>query len=304
MICSKCGKDLPMTEYNKSRKRCKKCDRKVARKHARKLWKERKPIIDAYLGCVCVICGETDYKRLRCHEVFGRPHSKLLNTPLEEVKENCKAGKFARVCAKCHGKAHSLMKLGIASWKEICQLIKESLGSEWGKWKKNLIKERRAMYYNAREIVRSYWEATHPGDQIHVRKRITFTVKNPRIWLKLYLQVHIDPTWKKDYLVPDSFNLSAYRNLITRQEPYQPCVLFFLLNSTLTQFAVISSDTVRKLPDITKIPMENAELYDAETFERISPYQPPLFKLEKSAKTLKKRVFKGIQVTQDSLIEA
>lgn len=151
MKCSKCRKNKPLSEFNKGRHSCRDCDREVARDHARRrrerLWEERKPIIDRYLGTKCVICSETRHNLLRCHEIFGNDHKPLLETPLDEVEENCRSGRFVRVCEKCHRKAHSLMKKGIIGWAEIVSLIKEFLATnppfiekkhqqQWRKWRK------------------------------------------------------------------------------------------------------------------------------------------------------------------------
>lgn len=114
--CKRAGMSLPLSEFNKNRRTCKDCDRKRARDHRKKEWGKRRRIISRYLGKQCVICGEGRVKRLRCHEIYGKPHPRLLDTSLEEVKANCKSGSFARVCARCHGKAHALMDKGLDSW--------------------------------------------------------------------------------------------------------------------------------------------------------------------------------------------
>ncbi|MFH1031763.1 MAG: hypothetical protein V1767_04295 [Chloroflexota bacterium] len=51
----------------------------------------------------------------------------MLDTKVSEVETNCKTGKFARVCAKCHGKAHALIDKGIKDWELIKFYIKEFL---------------------------------------------------------------------------------------------------------------------------------------------------------------------------------
>ena len=105
-------------------------------------WAERKPIIDKYLGTRCVICG--DIRNLRCHEINGEEHPRLLSTSLEDVRANCRAERFARVCARCHGKAHALMDKGFA-WEEIRIEIKGFLKTlkrgekqrlAWHRWKR------------------------------------------------------------------------------------------------------------------------------------------------------------------------
>lgn len=107
-------------------------------------WAERKPIIDKYLGTQCVLCGDTRYERLRCHEIHGNPHPYLCSTSLVVVEENCKTGKFVRVCARCHGKSHALMDKGFV-WEEIRVEIKKFLKSlpkyekqllAWHRWKR------------------------------------------------------------------------------------------------------------------------------------------------------------------------
>ncbi len=123
--CDRLGVNLPCSEFNKGRRTCKTCDRRVAREHRKREWDKRRDIIDKLLGKRCVVCGSEDKKRLRCHEVYGRPHKKLLDTSVDEVEENCKRGRFARVCARCHGKAHALKGKGIDTWDDAKSLIGE-----------------------------------------------------------------------------------------------------------------------------------------------------------------------------------
>jgi len=111
-------------------------------------WEKRKPIIDKYLGTQCVLCGDTRYERLRCHDITqlaGQPrHRDLCSTSLAVVEENCKSGKFVRVCARCHGKSYALMDEGF-TWEEIQVEIKKFLKSlpkyekqllAWHRWKR------------------------------------------------------------------------------------------------------------------------------------------------------------------------
>lgn len=143
--CDRIGVELPLSAFNKGRRSCKYCDRKRAKKYREKKWKQCRHIIDKYLGKECVVCGEKRDRLLRCHEIYGQPHSKLLETPIKEVEDNCKSGRFARVCARCHGKAHSLMDKGIVSWDVVRRHIKEFMDSnprdeseahlrDWHKW--------------------------------------------------------------------------------------------------------------------------------------------------------------------------
>lgn len=105
-------------------------------------WAERRPIIDKYLGILCVICG--DIRNLRCHEINGKYHPRLLSTSLEDVKINCRTERFARLCPQCHGKAHALMDKGF-TWEEIRVEIKgflktlkkgEKQRTAWHRWKR------------------------------------------------------------------------------------------------------------------------------------------------------------------------
>jgi hypothetical protein len=128
--CERAGIDLPMSEFNENRRVCKDCDRKRARDYKKKKWAKRKRIINKHLGKECVVCGEKRAKLLRCHEIYGKPHPPLLDTPLEEVKANCESGRFVRVCARCHGKSHSLMDKGIVTWEVIKFYIREFLQTE------------------------------------------------------------------------------------------------------------------------------------------------------------------------------
>jgi hypothetical protein len=128
--CRRAGINLPLSEFNKNRHTCRECDRERAREHRKKEWEKRRRIISRYLGKKCVVCGQDTIKFLKCHEIYGKPHPKLLDTPLEDVKANCKSGRFARVCARCHGKAHSLMGKGIMSWDDIQFYIKEFLHTD------------------------------------------------------------------------------------------------------------------------------------------------------------------------------
>ena len=122
--CFRAGVDLPSSEFNKNRKTCKYCDRKRAKDFREKKYKKYRTAINRYLGKKCIICGVKKEKYLRCHEIYGQQHTNLLDTPLLVVKSNCKNGRFARVCAMCHGKAHSLIEKGITDWNVIQVYIK------------------------------------------------------------------------------------------------------------------------------------------------------------------------------------
>lgn len=128
--CKRAGIELPLSEFNKNRRTCRDCDRKRARDHRKREWTKRRRIISRYSGKQCVICGEKSPWLLRCHEIHGKSHPKLLDTPPEEVKANCRSGRFNRVCARCHGKAHALMDKGIVSWDVIQVYIKEFLQTD------------------------------------------------------------------------------------------------------------------------------------------------------------------------------
>lgn len=147
-----CGKDLPLTDFNEGRSTCKYCDRKRAIEHRKKKSKIRRGLVTRYLGKVCVICGEKRMKLMRSHEKYGEPHPKLLDTPLDEIKKNCKSGRFVRVCAKCHGKAQDLLDKGIG-WDYARFYIKEFMESDppietnahlraWHKWMRDNIRDR------------------------------------------------------------------------------------------------------------------------------------------------------------------
>lgn len=124
------GNVLPPTDFSKGRRTCKYCDGQRATEHRKKKWDKCHRILNRYLGKNCVVCGEVTDKLLRCHEKFGEPHKKLLDTSLEEVKANCKSGRFVRVCAGCHGKAHSVIDKGIVGWELIKFYIKEFLATD------------------------------------------------------------------------------------------------------------------------------------------------------------------------------
>lgn len=153
--CPHLGNPIPVSRFNRNRRTCQDCDRKRAREYARirreNLWAERKPIIDKWLGTKCVVCAETGYDLLRCHEQFGIEHKPLLETPIEEVESNCVERRFVRVCERCHRKAHSLMNKGFFSWTEISSIIKEFLTTNppmtqkkhtciWRSWLKKRLK--------------------------------------------------------------------------------------------------------------------------------------------------------------------
>lgn len=116
--------DLEPQDFNKNRSNCRQCDGARAIRYKEKKWQKCKVIIDEYLGNKCEICGETDDSLLRAHEKFGKPHKKLMDTTLKEVRKNCEIGRFVRVCEKCHRKSHALIKDGIDGWETIKNDIK------------------------------------------------------------------------------------------------------------------------------------------------------------------------------------
>jgi hypothetical protein len=109
--------ELDPTDFNKNRKRCQQCDRKAAIIDRREKWETFRDLMDDYLGTECTVCGTSD--DLRAHEKFGKPHKKLMDSKLKEVEENCKSGRFVRVCEKCHRKSHALIDDGIVDWETV-----------------------------------------------------------------------------------------------------------------------------------------------------------------------------------------
>ncbi len=153
--CPHQGNPLHISHFYKGKRTCKDCVKAYAKNYAKKrrqrLWAERKPIIDKWLGKECIVCGEMRYALLRCHEKFGVEHEPLLSIPLKEVETNCREGRFVRVCERCHRKAHSLINKGVFSWTEISSLIKEFLDTnppmtqkqhtcKWRSWLKRRLK--------------------------------------------------------------------------------------------------------------------------------------------------------------------
>jgi len=113
MTCKKCGEIRMPDDFNKGRYTCKYCDRKNAKVYKKKKLVVKRGLITRYLGKKCVVCGETRRKLLRSHEKYGNPHPNLSDISLKELKENCKSGRFVRVCARCHGKSGDLLAKGL-----------------------------------------------------------------------------------------------------------------------------------------------------------------------------------------------
>ena len=110
MKCNKCGEDKLPDDFYKGETICKHC-KKILRNRRRGV---KKALITRYLGKQCVICGG---KGTTSHEKYGKPHRDLLNASFKELKQNCKSGRFVKVCYGCHQKVHSLMDRGITSLK-------------------------------------------------------------------------------------------------------------------------------------------------------------------------------------------
>lgn len=109
MKCNKCGEDKPSAEFYKGENICKRC-KKILRNRRRGV---KRALITRCLGKQCVICGG---KGTTSHEKFGKRHPDLLNTTFEEIKQNCKSGRFVKVCHSCHQEVHSLRDRGIVDW--------------------------------------------------------------------------------------------------------------------------------------------------------------------------------------------
>jgi len=120
MKCNRCGKDKLPEDFYSGETICKRC-KKILRNRKRGV---KKALITRYLGKQCVICGE---KGTTSHEKYGIPHPDLLNTPFEEIKQNCKSGRFVKVCHSCHQEVTSLMKRGIVDWDSVRHYVKEFL---------------------------------------------------------------------------------------------------------------------------------------------------------------------------------
>lgn len=120
MKCNRCGQDKPAEDFYGREKICMQCKKKL-RKKKRGV---KRALITRYLGKQCVICGE---KGTTSHEKFGIPHPDLLNTPFKVIKQNCKSGRFVKVCHSCHQEAHSLIDRGIVDWDLVKHYVKEFL---------------------------------------------------------------------------------------------------------------------------------------------------------------------------------
>ena len=120
MKCNRCGEDKPPEEFYKREKICKDCKKKL-RNRKRGV---KRALITRYLGKLCVICGE---KGTTSHEKYGQPHRDLLNASYKELKQNCKSGRFVKVCYGCHQKVHSLMDRDITSLEITQHYVKEFL---------------------------------------------------------------------------------------------------------------------------------------------------------------------------------
>jgi hypothetical protein len=149
--CTRAGTLLEESEFNMNRNTCRECDQQRAIAHRQKEWDKRRKVISEQLGDKCVVCGEEATRLLRCHEKHGKPHPKLLDTPIEEVEKNCREGKFIRVCESCHRKAHSLMEKWLdLKWDLIAKCIKDFYSTNppeennahlraWQKWRDDFI---------------------------------------------------------------------------------------------------------------------------------------------------------------------
>lgn len=120
MICKKCGKDKQLKKFNKNQDWCRTCTRQYGEEYRDKLWEDRKPYIEQYLGTECYLCGGKN--NLHTHEKYGRKHKPLLRTLIPQVIKNLKVGKFVNLCPSCHGTTTELMRKG-KKWKEISRLL-------------------------------------------------------------------------------------------------------------------------------------------------------------------------------------
>ena len=83
-------------------KQYRKKNRESIRQRNREYVKKLKRQIDQILGTKCVICGSTE--RLRCHEIYGKPHIYNLYYVINHSED------FVRMCEFCHKFVHNIAR--------------------------------------------------------------------------------------------------------------------------------------------------------------------------------------------------
>ena len=129
-ICTKCGEEKPLTEFNfknkaknKRQSQCKDCQRKRERElyntiykyknnelysNNRRRWRiEMRNIIQEIKSCGCALCGEKDTCCLDFHHLHDKEFeiSKASDVSKERLYEELK--KCIILCANCHRKLHA-----------------------------------------------------------------------------------------------------------------------------------------------------------------------------------------------------
>ncbi len=109
MKCNRCGEEKPPEDFYGRETTCKRC-KKTLRNRQRGV---KRAYITRKLGKQCVICRE---KGTTSHNIYGKKHPDLYNTPFDDVKKNCESGEFVKVCDSCHQEVHEVRERGIVDW--------------------------------------------------------------------------------------------------------------------------------------------------------------------------------------------
>lgn len=118
-ICSKCGKELPLNQFEKDRNQCRDC-RKAYRKERRKSHPEihtaqalrRQQKQGEWLNSqksACIICGESEPVCIDFHHINPEEKEFTISKHRNRSKEwlSIEITKCVCLCANCHRKVHA-----------------------------------------------------------------------------------------------------------------------------------------------------------------------------------------------------
>ena len=129
-ICTKCGEEKPLTEFNfknkargKRQSQCKECQRKRERElyntiyknknkdlynENRRKWRDEiRQLIQQFKSCGCAICGEKDVCCLDFHHLHDKEFDISNATNVSKERLYTELEKCIVLCANCHRKLHA-----------------------------------------------------------------------------------------------------------------------------------------------------------------------------------------------------
>jgi len=103
---------------------------KEVRDRLRKVWdltyyQKKRKLVDEAFGRECYFCHKSDGKVINIHRKDGKPHKKIKEMSLDDIKDLVANHKdeYVAVCSLCHTAVHWCMKVLGLTWNELLSRV-------------------------------------------------------------------------------------------------------------------------------------------------------------------------------------